>query len=112
MSKSKEFTLEEWQATRPAVFDKSEAFESRIRPLIEALVAECKAESVPVLVNVCYMQDEQKSGGALRTHFPDPQYATANMLAMLAVGQNDIPSIGAVLNANQVRCMMSAITKH
>ena len=111
-NKSKEFDLQEWAQTRPEPFDLTEEFTASISPLMVALVAECHRLQMPVIVNVGYAQDGVATSYATNSYFPSPERAPVGMLYTKFAMTNDRDGMEGVLNANVMRTMMTAITKH
>jgi hypothetical protein len=110
--KAKNFSLEEWANTKPELFDCTEEFNSTISPIMSALLAECHRLQLPVLVSVGYKQDGVATGYAAQSYFPSAQRSPVALLYTNFAMHYDLDSMQSVLNANSIRVMMSAITKH
>lgn len=111
-TENKQFNLEEWSQSQPASFDAEAHLETRIKPLIDALMTECQAIGLPALVTVAYSQDCTCAGYDVRSHFPSLSRTPAGLLYSLYAAKGDFEAMDAVLLANQLRVMMTAITKH
>lgn len=111
-TKAKEFDLQEWAQTRPELFDLTNEFNETVSPLMVALVAECHRLKIPVIINVGYKQDGIATGYATNSHFPSAQRTPVGMLYTKFAMTNDQQAMQSVLHANELRIIMSAITKH
>lgn len=106
------FDLQQWSQSRPKEFDNEVQYNERVRPLVKALLEECKACGIPALMTFAYQQDGKATSYETRTHFPSIDRTPPGMLMQLFASRNDQEAMDAVLAANTLRVMLSQITCH
>lgn len=106
------FNLQQWAQTRPHEYDNEAQYNERIRPLITALLEECKACGIPAVMSFAYQQDGLATSYETRSHFPSVESTPPGLLLQLFAGRNDQDAMDAVYAANSVRVCMTTITRH
>lgn len=111
-SEKQPFNLQQWSQSRPQEYNNEAQYNERIRPLVAALLEECKACGIPAVMSFAYQQDGLGVSYETRSHFPSIATTPPGLLMQLFAGRNDQDAMDAVLAANTVRVCMNAITKH
>lgn len=110
--KPTEFELDEWSRCRPVSFDLEAQLDARIKPLLDALMTECRSVGMPILVICNYSHDNNRAGQLIDQHFPSPSKTPPSLLFALHAARGEFAGMQAVLQANEHRLIMSKITQH